>query len=76
MRLGVFEPLASAAIAVAGDASRWWRFAGCADFAPLARAATFPVAVGASAIGRSVEMIGMYATMMAPEAMDAWAAVR
>ena len=69
----MLEPLATMIWHVLLDIPRWFRFGRHLNHSFFYRLACLPLLITVSSIGRSSEMLGMYATMIAPKKMKKWA---
>jgi glycosyltransferase involved in cell wall biosynthesis len=72
-RTTVLEPIITLVWHMLLDIPRWFRISRLLDIHPVRRAWLLPVVVVISCAARTAEMCGMYATMVAPEAMRRWA---
>jgi len=64
------EPVVLRMGLVLRDARHWFRFTRVLGVGPARRILLWPLAVGASLLARSAEMVGMYAALIAPEATE------
>jgi hypothetical protein len=67
-KLKFIEPVILRAGLVARDARHWFRYARVVGIGPARRALLFPLAVAASGMARTAEMVGMYAWLFFPRA--------
>jgi len=72
-KTGIFEPLVTMGWHMLLDIPKWFRFARLLGTSFPYRLACLPLLVLMSAVARSAEMVGMYATMFAPKKMRQWA---
>lgn len=72
-RTKMFEPLVTMAWHVLLDVPRWLRVSRLLGLPPGRRLAIVPVVIVLSVAARGAEMIGMYSTILAPNAMKRWA---
>jgi glycosyltransferase involved in cell wall biosynthesis len=72
-RTSIFEPLVTMAWHMMLDVPRWFRFTGILGAGPGYRWGFLPLLVLMSAAARCAEMMGMYATIVAPEKTRKWA---
>lgn len=72
-RTGILEPLITMLWHVLLDGPKWLRFSGLLQTNRLYRLALLPVVMIFSAIAHTSEMVGMYATLLAPDRMKQWA---
>ena len=70
---GPFEPLVTMMWHMLLDLPRWLRFSKLLGIGPIRRWGLLPMVVVLSTVARAAEMAGMYATMLAPDAMRQWA---
>lgn len=73
-RLGPLEPVLTAAWHVLLDVPQWLRYSRAAQIGFTRRVASIPLVVALSLFARGAEMIGMYETIVTPEAMARFAA--
>ncbi len=69
----VLEPMITMLWHVGLDVPRWFRVSRLLDVHPVRRVLLLPLVVVMSCIARATEMVGMYWTMIAPDAMRRWA---
>jgi len=69
----ILEPLVTMAWHMLLDIPRWSRFSRVLQISLPRRLLLLPVVVLMSFGARACEMAGMYATLLAPEAMKRWA---
>lgn len=72
-RTMILEPLVTMAWHVMLDIRRWFRFSRILEINWLRTGALLPVLTVMSVVARGAEMFGMYATLLAPNAMKQWA---
>jgi hypothetical protein len=72
-RTNIVEPLVTMAWHVLLDVPRWFRVSRLLGLHPSRRLAILPVVIVLSVAARGAEMIGMYSTILAPNAMKRWA---
>lgn len=71
-KTSIFEPLVTMAWHMMLDVPRWFRFASLLDTRFCYQISRLPLLLLMSAIARSAEMLGIYATMIAPKKMRHW----
>jgi hypothetical protein len=69
-KLKLIEPIVLRAALVGRDARHWFRFSRVLGVGPGKAVLLFPLAVTASVLARSAEMVGMYAALFAPKASE------
>ena len=72
-KTGILEPLVTMGWHMLLDVPKWFRFSSLLGTTFPYRLACLPLLVVVSFVARSAEMLGMYATMFAPERMRRWA---
>jgi hypothetical protein len=72
-RMKILEPVMTLMWHIGLDVRRWFRVGRLLEINPLRRVLVFPVLVGMSSLAHTVEMLGMYSTMVSPEGMRKWA---
>ncbi len=72
-RTMVLEPLVTMGWHVMLDMRRWFRFSRLLEISSFRRWALLPAVAAMSIVARASEMLGMYATLLAPLAMKQWA---
>lgn len=72
-RTSVFEPLVTMCWHVLLDLPRWLRFSKLLRMNGAKRLGAIPLVVALSFVARTCEMLGMYSTLLRPEAMRRWA---
>lgn len=72
-RTRVFEPLVTLFWHVALDVPRWWRVSRLLEMSITRRLTILPTVIALSCVAHTMELLGMYATMVAPAAMRRWA---
>lgn len=71
-RFGPLEPVATLGWHMMLDVPRWFRYSRAAGVPRWKAVAAFPLLLSISAIARGIEVVGMYATMLAPKKMKKW----
>lgn len=69
----ILEPLVTMGWHVMLDMRRWFRFSPLLEISSFRRWALLPAVAVMSVVARASEMLGMYATLSAPNAMKQWA---
>jgi len=72
-RTYLFEPITTMLWHILLDIPRWLRVSRLLDVHPLRRVILLPLVIAMSCAARMAEMVGMYCTMAAPDAMRQWA---
>lgn len=72
-RLGLLEPLLTAAWHVLLDGPQWWRYSKALELGSAQRVAILPLVMALSLVARGAEMAGMYRTLIAAERMRRFA---
>lgn len=72
-RTSIFEPIVTAVWHMMLDIPRWFRYGSLLPSSVLYQVACLPLLIGLSSVAHVLEMLGMYATMVAPERMRRWA---
>lgn len=72
-RMAILEPVMTMIWHILLDVPRWFRVSRLLDVHPVRRVVLLPLVIGMSCVARTTEMVGMYGTMLAPEAMRRWA---
>jgi glycosyltransferase involved in cell wall biosynthesis len=72
-RMAVLEPVMTMVWHISLDVPRWFRVSRLLGVHPVRRVALLPLVLGMSCAARTMEMAGMYCTMMSPESMKQWA---
>lgn len=68
----ILEPLVTMVWHMLLDIPKWFRFSSLLNTNWAYRVAMLPVVIVLSAIAHTAEMIGMYSTLIAPQAMEQW----
>jgi glycosyltransferase involved in cell wall biosynthesis len=72
-RMAILEPVMTMLWHILLDVPRWFRVSRLLDVHPVRRVGLLPLVISMSCVARATEMVGMYGTMLAPEAMRRWA---
>lgn len=72
-RTKLFEPLVTLVWHVLINVPRWFRYSTFIGISAARRVALLPLLVGMSIAASTSEMLGMYATLIRPQAMKRWA---
>ncbi|MEM8673185.1 MAG: glycosyltransferase family 2 protein [Cyanobacteria bacterium P01_G01_bin.67] len=72
-KTGILEPLVTMIWHILLDIPRWFRFSRHLNRSLFSRILCFPLLLIVSTLGRGAEMLGMSATMIAPQKMKKWA---